>query len=339
MNKLDTKTRKLIIRCLVEGQSIRATARTVEVSKNTVAKLLIEAGAACQAYHDTHVRNLDSRRVQCDEIWSFCYSKQKNVASAKAAPADAGDTWTWTAIDADSKLAVSWLVGGRDAGYATEFMNDVAERLANRVQLTTDGHRAYLEAVEGAFRCGRRLCPVDQALRCGIRRREALQPGRLHRYSSQHGNRQSRRGPYLHQLRGAPESHHADVHAPVHAAHQRFFKEGRKPCPRRCASLHALQLLPDSPNPTSYPGDGSWRYGSVVGHIGYRGVDRSAGGEPGPGAWPVQEKDFKLTHYPKPIRVDSYMKRHIKCSVNGGTEPFLIWARVLTWTYMEVTNG
>ena len=151
MNKLDTKTRKLIIRCLVEGQSIRATARTVEVSKNTVAKLLIEAGAACQAYHDTHVRNLDSRRVQCDEIWSFCYSKQKNVASAKAAPADAGDTWTWTAIDADSKLAVSCLVGGRDAGYATEFMNDVAERLANRVQLTTDGHRAYLEAVEGAF--------------------------------------------------------------------------------------------------------------------------------------------------------------------------------------------
>ena len=94
---------------------------------------------------------LNSRRVQCDEIWSFCYSKQKNVASAKAAPVGAGDVWTWTSIDADSKLAVSWLVGGRDAGYATEFMNDVAERLTNRVQVTTDGHKAYLEAVEGAF--------------------------------------------------------------------------------------------------------------------------------------------------------------------------------------------
>ena len=151
MNKLPLQIRKLIIRCLVEGQSIRATARTVEVSKNTVAKLLIDAGAACQAYHDTHVRDLNSRRVQCDEIWSFCYAKQKNVASAKAAPADAGDVWTWTAIDADSKLAVSWLVVGRDAGYATEFMNDVAERLSNRVQLTTDGHKAYLEAIEGAF--------------------------------------------------------------------------------------------------------------------------------------------------------------------------------------------
>ena len=151
MNKLPLQTRKLIIRCLVEGQSIRATARTVEVSKNTVAKLLIDAGAACQAYHDTHVRDLNSRRVQCNEIWSICHAKQKNVAGAKAAPTDAGDVWTWTAIDADSKLAVSWLVGGRDAGYATEFMNDVAERLSNRVQLTTDGHRAYLEAIEGAF--------------------------------------------------------------------------------------------------------------------------------------------------------------------------------------------
>ena len=116
-----------------------------------MAKLLIDAGAACQAYHDVYVLDLNSRRIQCDEIWSLCYAKQKNVPSAKAAPADAGDVWTWTAIDADSKLAVSWLVGGRDAGYATEFMNDVAGRLSNRVQLTTDGHRAYLEAIESAF--------------------------------------------------------------------------------------------------------------------------------------------------------------------------------------------
>ena len=131
--------------------SIQSIVRVTGVSKNTVVNLLVAAGAACQAYHDVHFRHLNSRRVQCDEIWAFCYVKQKNVASAKAAPADAGDVWTWTAIDADSKLAVSWLVGGRDAGYATEFMSDVAGRLSHRVQLTTDGHRAYLEAVESTF--------------------------------------------------------------------------------------------------------------------------------------------------------------------------------------------
>src|SRR6266700_2821512 len=103
------------------------------------------------AYHDEHVRNLTTKRCQVDEIWSFTYAKQKNVAKAKAAPANAGDTWTWTAIDADSKLMISWLVGGRDSDYAIAFMDDLRDRLANRVQLTSDGHKAYLEAVEGAF--------------------------------------------------------------------------------------------------------------------------------------------------------------------------------------------
>ncbi|MEM7709907.1 MAG: IS1 family transposase, partial [Pseudomonadota bacterium] len=118
---------------------------------NTVSKLLVDAGNACAAYHDETVRGVKAERVQCDEIWSFTYAKQKNVAKAKAAPEEAGDTWTWTALDADSKLIVSYLVGGRDAGYAHEFMQDVADRLDGRVQLTTDGHKAYLEAVEGAF--------------------------------------------------------------------------------------------------------------------------------------------------------------------------------------------
>ena len=151
MNKLSSQERTHILQLLCEGVAIRSIVRATGVSKNTVAKLLIDAGAVCQAYHDIHVRDLNSRRFQCDEIWSFCYAKQKNVASAKAAPAVAGDVWTWSAIDADSKLAVSWLVGGRDASYASEFMNDVAERLSHRVQLTTDGHCAYLEAKEGAF--------------------------------------------------------------------------------------------------------------------------------------------------------------------------------------------
>lgn len=151
MRKLDTKTRTLIIRLLVEGNSIRATSRIADVSKNTVNKLLIDAGKACSKYHDQHVRNVKASVVQCDEIWSFTYAKQKNVKTATAAPEGAGDTWTWTAIDSDSKLILSYLVGGRDSEYAIAFMDDLRSRLANRVQLTTDGHKAYLEAVEGAF--------------------------------------------------------------------------------------------------------------------------------------------------------------------------------------------
>lgn len=153
MNKLDTKTRSQILHMLCEGQSIRSITRIMGMSKNTISKLLIDAGKACAEYHDKHVRNVQSARIQCDEIWSFTYAKQKNVKTAKSAPTGAGDTWTWTAIDADSKLIVSYLVGGRDGQYALAFMDDVASRLANRVQMTTDGHRAYLEAVEGAFGC------------------------------------------------------------------------------------------------------------------------------------------------------------------------------------------
>jgi IS1 family transposase len=123
----------------------------VEVSFNTVANLLEEAGKACKVFHDKEVRNVRSKRIQCDETWSFVHSKQKNVATAKAAPEGAGDCWTWTALDAYTKLIVGYLVGGRDASYANDFMQDVASRLATRVQLTTDGHKPYLEAVEGAF--------------------------------------------------------------------------------------------------------------------------------------------------------------------------------------------
>jgi IS1 family transposase len=151
MNRLDTQKRAQILGMLCEGMSLRATSRLADVSINTVTKLLVDAGTACAEYQDRVLRELPCKRVQVDEIWSFTYAKARNVATAKAAPEGAGDTWTWTAIDADSKLIVSWLVGGRDAGYAHEFMQDVAARLANRVQLTSDGHAPYLEAVEGAF--------------------------------------------------------------------------------------------------------------------------------------------------------------------------------------------
>lgn len=151
MNRLTGQERAHILHLLCEGSSIRAVTRLIGASKNTVIKLMIDAGKVCAAYHDGHVRNLKTRRVQVDEIWSFTYAKQKNVASAKRQDLAYGDTWTWTALDADSKLMISWLVGGRDSDYAMAFMDDLRSRLANCVQLTSDGHKAYLEAVEGAF--------------------------------------------------------------------------------------------------------------------------------------------------------------------------------------------
>src|SRR5262249_53794280 len=151
MNKLDREARSRILHLLCEGSSIRAITRLTGASKNTVIKLMIDAGKACTAYHDQHVCGLTTKRVQVDEIWSFTHAQQKNVAKAKAAPANAGDTWTLAAIDAATKLMISWLVGGRDSAYAMAFMDDLRSRLANRVQLARDGHRDYLEAVEGAF--------------------------------------------------------------------------------------------------------------------------------------------------------------------------------------------
>lgn len=151
MNKLPLKTRVQILTLLCEGSSMRSISRICDVSINTVSKLLVDAGKFCAELHDREVRNVKSARVQCDEIWSFTAAKQKNVPTMKNAVEGAGDTWTWTALDADSKLIVSWLVGGRDGEYALAFMQDVQERLANRVQLTTDGHRAYLNAVEETF--------------------------------------------------------------------------------------------------------------------------------------------------------------------------------------------
>jgi IS1 family transposase len=151
MNKLPLETRVRILSLLVEGSSLRSISRVCDVSINTVTKLLVDAGEVCAVFHDEKVRGVKAKRVQCDEIWSFTYAKQKNVAKAKAAPANAGDTWTWTGIEADTKLIVSWLVGGRDSEYAMAFIGDLQSRLANRVQLTTDGHKAYLDAVEDAF--------------------------------------------------------------------------------------------------------------------------------------------------------------------------------------------
>lgn len=130
---------------------MRSITRLENVHINTVTKLLIQAGEACAEHHDAHVRGLRTERVQCDEIWSFCYAKNKNVPNCKAAPEEAGDVWTWTAIDADSKLIISYLAGGRKTAYAIEFLNDVKARLTDRIQLTTDGWPGYYEAVLKVF--------------------------------------------------------------------------------------------------------------------------------------------------------------------------------------------
>lgn len=150
MNKLPLEIRAQILQMLCEGSSMRSISRIAGVSINTVTKLLVNAGTACAEYHDAHVRGVQAKRVQCDEIWAFCGSKEKNTSPEKKLEG-AGDVWTWTGIDADSKLMISYLVGNRGAECAMELMDDLRSRLANRVQLTTDGHKAYLQAVEGAF--------------------------------------------------------------------------------------------------------------------------------------------------------------------------------------------
>jgi len=152
MNTLSREQRVQVINCLIEGCSIRSTVRMTGVAKKTVMRLLREVGEVCASYQDRVFRNLPCRRIQVDELWAFVYCKEKNVTTAIAEKnPKAGDVWLWVAIDADTKLVPSWLLGGRDAGYAFQFISDLQSRLASRVQLTSDGHRSYLNAVEDVF--------------------------------------------------------------------------------------------------------------------------------------------------------------------------------------------
>jgi IS1 family transposase len=151
MNRLDKQKRIQIISALVEGNSIRATARMCDVAFNTVLKLVPELGRVCADYQDKAMRDLTCKRIQCDEIWQFCYAKDKNVPADKQGKFGFGSVWTWVAIDADTKLVPTFMIGTRGAQTAKRFMDDLASRLTNRIQLTTDGHRVYLDAVENAF--------------------------------------------------------------------------------------------------------------------------------------------------------------------------------------------
>ena len=151
MNRLSTDKRAQVIHALVEGNSIRSTCRMTGVAKNTVVKLLVDLGTVCDAYQDKVMRDLPCTRIQCDEIWSFCYAKEKNIPDQHKGEFGYGDVWTWTAICADTKLVPCWMVGERNADDAGQFIYDLSTRLANRVQLTTDGHKPYLKAVGEAF--------------------------------------------------------------------------------------------------------------------------------------------------------------------------------------------
>lgn len=151
MNILSLEEKTKVISALVEGNSIRATCRMTGVAKGTVTCLLSAVGKVCADYQDKAFRNLPCKHIQCDEIWSFCYAKEKNVPEDLKGKFGFGDVWTWTAIDADTKLVPSWLVGLRDLNHAHKFINDLKGRLANRVQITTDGHKTYLWAIEDAF--------------------------------------------------------------------------------------------------------------------------------------------------------------------------------------------
>src|SRR6266403_1929269 len=151
MNRLSMQQRAQVISALVEGNSIRATARMTGIAKNTIVKLLAEVATACERYQDRMLRSLPCKRVQCDEVWSFCYAKQKNVPADLQGQFGYGDVWTWTALCADTKLICTWKIGTRGAATAYALMHDLAARLANRIQLTTDGHRVYADAVESVF--------------------------------------------------------------------------------------------------------------------------------------------------------------------------------------------
>jgi hypothetical protein len=229
MNKLPLAKRAQILSMLCKGSSMRSISRVADVSFNTIDKLLQDAGAACTEFHDRTVRNVKSQRVQCDEIWSFIHAKAKNVPTAKKAPEGAGDIWTWTALDADNKLIISWAVGVRDAGYALALMDDVRGRLANRVQLTTDGHSAYLGAVEEAFGAD-----IDFAQLVKLYGESPSSPEAARRHSPsecvgtrKHDHRQPRSEARQHQLHGAPQSDNAYEHAPVHPANERILEAGR----------------------------------------------------------------------------------------------------------------
>jgi hypothetical protein len=226
MNTLPIEKKVQVITALVEGNSIRSTVRMTGVAKNTVTKLLVDMGMACADYQDKALRNLPCQRVQCDEIWQFCYAKEKNLREELRGKFGYGDVWTWTAVCQDTKIVPCWHVGGRGARSAHIFMHDLASRLANRIQLTTDGHRVYLEAVESAFGS-----EVDYAMLVKIYGHDSepetrYSPRDVHRGTGDRHHWQAGYAERFHVARRTPEFDDADVHAALYPPHERPLQEG-----------------------------------------------------------------------------------------------------------------
>ncbi len=259
MNKLSLQKRAQIIGLLVEGNSMRAVTRLVGCSINTVTKLLEDVGAVCAEFQDGAIRNINSKRVQCDEIWSFCYSKEKNVAPEDKGILGHGDAYTWTAIDADTKLAISWLVGRRDGEYAEAFITDLASRLDGRIQLTTDGWGPYIPAVEKVFGGA-----IDYAMLVKIYEGEGQQDQR--RYSPAGFVKAEKR-----RINGNPDvkevstSYVERQNLTMRMGMRRFTrltngfsKKIENLGSRRSPAFHVLQLRAHSQDTTCNASDGSW---------------------------------------------------------------------------------
>ena len=252
--------------------SLRAISRATDAPINTISNLLVDAGEACSAYHDEIVRLVRAKHVQVDEIWSFTYAKQKNVSIAKAAPEGAGDTWTWTAIDADSKLIVSWLVGPRDAGSAFTFVSDLADRLATRVQLTSDGLRLYVDSVEEAFGADIDFAQLIKLYGATQETETRYSPAQCH-------------GTISKPITGHPDPKHVSTsyverqnltmrieYALFYTVDERLLEEAPKSHTPRLALLHALQFLPGAQDVADVASNGGWSNRHPTG----RRVDRRA---------------------------------------------------------------
>ena len=222
MNKLSMDKKVAVITALVEGCSVRSTSRLTGVAKGTIIRLLEEVGTACAAFQDVALRNIKAERIQIDEIWSFVGCKQKNVTVEKIEVGICGETWTFAAIEAQSKLVISWLVGRRDAGCATEFLQDVASRLANRVQLTTDGHKMYVNAVVDAFADDIDYAQLVKVFGNDPEGKSAIARRKMSWHQKGSAHRLPRPDAYQHIVHRAPEPHDADEHATVHRADKRL---------------------------------------------------------------------------------------------------------------------
>ena len=299
MNTLERPQQVLILKCLVDGMSIRATTRISGVARNTVARLIVETGKVCADYQHRALRDLPCERVQVDEVWSFVYAKEKNVQRAKNAPPQAGDVWTWIALCADTKLVPTWWVGDRSGETASAFIADLRARLAKRVQLTSDGYRAYLSAVKGAFGAD-----VDYAMLVKLYGATGndRQPDTRYSPSECVGTRKQ-------VVSGSPNpaavstSYVERQNLTMRMSMRRFTrltnafsKKLENPLPRHCAALHVLQFLPRPRLAAGDAGDGGGRDGPAVGSRGCcrPGTGGTAETEP---AEDLRQADFKLSHY------------------------------------------